>query len=182
MNAPQTTLLTYSNVRNRLRTHMLRQTEIPVEHAVSLPLPTTRWLGPGYAFFASPALRQPGQPVEQGAPDRWWVVDAYGGRLIAYTLWKALPYADGVQWTTVQLPPPAVSLDELRQALVNIERLMEALVPTFFAGEVGEAGARKALAEALKVHLPAPLLPQYRAWRPTSLPGWRRSATSRQSS
>ena len=80
MNLPEKILLTYSEARKRQRNHCLRQSEIPVEHAISLPLPTKRWGKPSYAYFASPSLRSPGHPVEQGAPDRWWVTDAHGGK------------------------------------------------------------------------------------------------------
>ena len=54
-----TTLLSYQEFRKRQATHMLRQTEIPVEHAISLPLPTLRWNRPAYIAFASPAIRRP---------------------------------------------------------------------------------------------------------------------------
>src|SRR5437870_13877920 len=100
----ETTYLSYKDMRKRQRTDMLRQSEIPVEHAVSLPMPTKRWLGPTYASFARPALRRPGQPMEQGAPDRWGVVDAHGGRLIIYALWRVMAFAQGVSWTTITLP------------------------------------------------------------------------------
>ena len=58
----QPAYINYGEIRQRQRTHVLRQTEVPVDHAVSLPLPTLRWGRPAYACFASPAIRRPGQP------------------------------------------------------------------------------------------------------------------------
>jgi hypothetical protein len=159
-------LLTYSEVRNRQRTHPVRQSEVPVEHAVSLPVPSKRWLGPAYAFFAAPAARAPDRPQEQGPPDRWWVVDAHGGRLIVYALCAAVPFAPEAAFQAVTLPPVTRTLDELRAALKAIDALMDAAVPAFFAGQPGDPAARKALADALQAHLPQPLQPQYRALAP----------------
>jgi hypothetical protein len=140
--------------------------EVPVEHSVSLPLPTQRWGEPSYAFFASPALRRPGQPVEQGAPDRWWAMSAQGGRIVIYALSKTVPFADSVNWGTVTLPSVSLTIEELKYALKNIEDLLNELAPSFFAGEVGNTQTRRALAAALLEHLPDPLLPQYRALAP----------------
>ena len=166
MSAAKEKLLSFSEARERQRSHPLRTYEIPVEHAVSLPLPTRRWGTPAYASFASPALRRPGQPVEQGAPDRWWAVGAHGGRLIIYALWKAAQYADGVNWTTVALPQVTATIAELKEALSRIEELMDALVQAFFAGEGGDVQGRKALSDALEAYLPEPIKLQYRALAP----------------
>ncbi len=166
MEHTELTYMSYKDMRKRQRTSMLRQAEIPIEHAVSLPMPTKRWLGPAYACFARPALRRPGQPMQQGTPDRWWVIDAHGGRLVIYTLWKALAYAPEASWTTVTLPPATQSIVDQQATLEAIELLMEALVPAFFADEQGDASTRKAMREALETYIPAPLFPQYRALTP----------------
>jgi hypothetical protein len=166
MNTALIRLLTFTEVRDRMRNHPLRVSEVPVEHAVSLPLPTKRWMEPCYAFFASPALRRPGQPVEQGAPDRWWAMSAHGGRIIIYALAKALPLADEANWETVTLPLMSLTIEELKQVLKHIEELLNELAPSFFAGEAGNTQTRKALAAALLDHLPQPLVPQYRALAP----------------
>src|SRR5262249_24604337 len=118
------------------------------------------------AFFASPALRTPGKPVEQGPPDRWWAAQAHGGGIMIYALWQVARYAEDANWSTVVLPPVSRSIDEMRQALKNIEELMDALAPAFFAGEKGDDQARKELAEALAATLPEPIMPQYRALAP----------------
>lgn len=158
--------MSYKEMRKRQRTSLLRQAEIPIEHAVSLPMPTKRWLGPAYASFASPTLRRPGQPMQQGTPDRWWVVDAHGGRLIIYTLWRVVAYAPGVAWTTVTLPQATQSIAEQQAGIEAIELLMETVVPAFFADEQGDASTCKALREVLQTYIPAPLFPQYRALTP----------------
>jgi hypothetical protein len=145
---------------------MLRQAEIPVEHAISLPLPTKRLPDPGYVFFASPAIRSPKEPIEQGAPDRWWVVDARNGRLMIYALWKVMPFDRSVSWTTQTLPIPVQTLEEQQAALESIESLIDTLAVAFFTNEAGEQAMRKALLEALETFLPAPLLPQYRTFAP----------------
>jgi hypothetical protein len=166
MSVESTKTLSYTDVLHRQRNDALRQAEVPLEFAVSLPMPTRRWAGAGYAFFASPAVRRPGQPMEQGAPDRWWVVDARTGRTITYSLSKALPFADGATWEWVTLPPVKRTIDEMRQALKQIEELMNVLAPAFFRGEAGDAGARKELLTALNGQVPEPIQPEYRALAP----------------
>lgn len=166
MNAVPKTLLTYSEIRNQQRMHPLRQYEIPVEHAVSLPLPTKRWGSSGYAFFASPGVRRPGYSTEQGAPDRWWVVEACGGHILIYAQWKALPFTDGVSWTTVQLPSVSLSVAELQKALDEIEGKMNTLVPAFFEEKAAASDIRKSLLDQLLTYLPQPLITQYRGLAP----------------
>jgi len=159
-------VLPYAELRARQRTHPVRQTEVPVEHAVSLPLPTRRWGQPGYAFFAAPASRAPDRPPVQAAPDRWWVVDAQAGNLIVYALCSALPLVTDVRWTESPLPPVTSSLDELRKALHDIETRMDVIGPQFFSSGPSDAGGRRTLADALRAYLPQPLQPQYRALTP----------------
>jgi hypothetical protein len=161
-----TPLLTYQEFRKRQDTHMLRQTEIPVEHAISLPLPTLRWNRPAYISFASPAIRRPNQPMQQGAPDRWWACDASNGKLIIYVLWDALPYAGDVQRDWMTLPTTTYSVAQLQEQLATIELLMTEVASAFFARETGEKAARTALSEALMAYIPQPLLPHYQALAP----------------
>jgi hypothetical protein len=158
--------LTFKEVRERLKTHALRVTEIPVEHAISLPLPTKRWGGPGYALFASPALRRPGQPLEQGAPDRWWVIDAFTGRLLVYAMAKAIPIDEKSALTTVSIPPLAGSVEEARRGATRVEELLDRLSPDFFRGEAGDQTARGELKQALGTALPPALQLQHRALVP----------------
>ena len=158
--------LSLTEIRKRWSVHGMRRSDIPVEHYLSLPLPTTRWGEPGYTSFASPALRRPGQPPQIGTPDRWWALSAQGGGLLIYALWRVLPYAEEVQWTSVTLPPVARTVPEQQQELEVLEDLLNGLAPPFFTGEAGEGAVRRAAADLLKAHVPAPLLPWYRALTP----------------
>jgi len=159
-------ILSFTEARKLQHSSSLRQSEIPIEHAISLPMPTNRWGEPGYALFASPALRRPGQPVEQGGPDRWWVVSANGGNLIVYARSIAVRFSGTESWPSVTMPPVNRSIDEMRQALREIDEVMDALAPAFFAGEKGDAQLRGELASLLGSHLPEPLVPQYRELAP----------------
>ena len=145
---------------------MLRHTEIPVEHAISLPLPTLRWNRSAYISFASPAIRRPNQPMQQWAPDRWWAYDASNGKLIIYALWDALPYAEDVQRNWMILPPITYSVAQLQEQIVTIELLMTETASAFFAKKAGEKATRTALSEALVAYIPQPLLPHYQALAP----------------
>jgi hypothetical protein len=158
--------LSYSEICRRERAHSLHTTEIPVEHETSWPLPTQRWGMPAYACFAAPALRRPRQPDEIGAPDRWWLLDARHGRLMLYALWRAMPYATGVHWEKVTLPLETRSVGELRELSTRFEQGMNAVIPSFFAGQTGEPQMCAALGEALRAYLPPPLWPCYQALTP----------------
>lgn len=157
--------LPHAEIRDRMRRHPLRESEIPVEHAVSFPLPTKRCETPGYAFFASPATRRAGEPVLQGAPDRWWILSARSGQLLIYALWDIHPFAEG-PWGSEQLPPVSATIVELRQALTEVEEAIDSLAPDFFEGRPGDGARRLMLLRKLSEILPAPLLPQYRALTP----------------
>src|SRR5215471_18837736 len=76
----------------------LRTTDIPVGYLLSLPLPTRRCGRPGYALFASATSRRPGEPRQQQAPDRWFVIDAVTGHLLIYALTTVLPFGDAATW------------------------------------------------------------------------------------
>ena len=144
MNTVETKWLSYSDVRQRQRNSPLRQSEIPVEHAVSLPMPTLRFGTPVYAGFASPAQRQPQQPMRQNPPDRLGAVDARSGHLLLYASTTVFPIAADAHWETVTLPPAESSVEELRQGLAQIEAKLNGLAPAFFAGEAGDKAEREA--------------------------------------
>jgi len=162
----QPKMLSYVEFRQQQRNHWLHVSEIPTEHATSLPLPTKRWGEPAYAFFASPAARRPGEARTQAGPDRWWVVSASNNKLIMYALWRVMPYAEGAQWGTITLPRINRSIEELDQLFELIESLINTLAPDFWAGEPGNPETRKDLSRALGAYLPEPLMPQYRALTP----------------
>jgi hypothetical protein len=158
--------LAYQELFRRQTIFCLRESDIPVDHAVSLGLPTRRWHGPGYAFLASPAVRRPGAPVEQQAPDRWWVLDARTARLIVYSLTAAVPFAPGEQWSTVTLPPPTHSVQEQAALHGRLADFFDRLASAFFQGEPGDTAWRQAFTAELAAAIPAPLLPQYQALVP----------------
>lgn len=158
-------ILPYSEIRERMRAHPLRQAEIPIEHAISLAMPTRRFGVPGYVYFASPATRSVGDPVRQSPPDRWWVLSAQTGGLLIYALWEVQPFAEQ-EWSVSELPPVLFSVVELRQSLEKIEQLLDQVVADFFAGQAGNRAALHTLSALLSANLPAPLLPQYRTLAP----------------
>ncbi len=169
MNLTATRHLDYATLRKHQGSSAFRMAEIPIEHSISLGLPTLRWGRPAYAFFAGPALKRPNQPVRQGAPDRWWAVDPRSEHLLAYALVAVLPFAvdgAGADMGTVTLPPPDATIEQMRERLATIESMMDALASQFFNGESASGSARSALAELLTAHIPAPLLPPYRALTP----------------
>src|SRR5215472_6633662 len=96
-------LLSYQTIRRFERPPLLFTEVVPVEYAVSLPLPTRRWTRPAYAAFASPARYQPDQPVLQAPPDRWWIADARSGNLVLLAYWDILPFAT-ITWKSITLP------------------------------------------------------------------------------
>jgi hypothetical protein len=166
MDLPERALLPYRQVRERQRTHPIRLAEVPVESALSLPMPTLRWGVPAYAQFAAPAVRLPEKPSEQGPPDRWWAVDARSGHLLVYARTQAIPFAPDRAFETVTLPPTGHSLDAMREILAELDTSMEAVAPEFFAGRPGAADLRSRAAERLRSAIPAPVFPRYRALAP----------------
>lgn len=166
INATFANLLTYSDVLVRQRAGFLRASEIPVEFLVSLPMPTQRCGEPGFALFASPTSSALIQPVEQGPPDRWWAVSAKNGHLLLYAFCRVVPFAGETALDRVTMPAEQRTVAQIREDADAIEQQMNALAPLFFAGEAGEAAARKALLEALTRHLKEPVLPCYRALAP----------------
>ena len=67
---PLPTLLTYDQARARLEAHPIRIEEVPLEHFVSLPLPTKRWRTPAWACFAPPPLQRRLTPTERSIRGR----------------------------------------------------------------------------------------------------------------
>src|SRR6185437_2722024 len=85
--------LTYGQALDLQRTHPVRLTEVPVEYALSLPVPTCRWRQPSYAQFAAPMVRRPEEAPICAVPDRWWAIDAAHGQLMVYARVMVLPFA-----------------------------------------------------------------------------------------
>lgn len=156
----------YAELRSSQGSAALRQLGLPLEYALSLPLPSLRWGRPTYAAFASPALRLPGQPKKQGPPAYWWVLDAVRGQVLIFAAWETLPYAPGVTWEPVTLPPISDNLSTVKARLATLEALLDELAPAFFQGEAGSLTTRRMAHELLMNYLPAPLAPQYQALTP----------------
>ena len=146
-------LLGYAQARKAFSEHVVRRAEVPVEHMISLPMPTTRWGGvPGYAGFACPARRRPGEPLTVSAPDRWWALGARRGELLAYARTAALPFGTLPPAERVTLPPvtrPVAAiledlrvLDEAMERAIGPSSTVSRVTPRF-AGTCGRSTARR---------------------------------------
>lgn len=161
-------LLAYSDVVAGSRKVTSRQGEVPIGHAVSLPMPTRRFGFPAYAAFASPAVREPEQAVVQGPPDRWWLLDARTGGVALFALCSVFRFVESA-FGKVVLPHPLGTVAELRQQLNEIQNQMDKLAPCFLRGEDGEPEARHRLHQALKNRIPDVLWLQYESLAPDFL-------------
>lgn len=161
MRSSNSGFVTYARIRSDQSNGPLRQSEIPIQHALSLPLPTRRF-GSGFASFASPALREPGKPTVQSPPDRWWVVDASSAHLTLYARVASVPFCEE-QFSTLTLPIPTATVAQLREGSRRLNSLMDPISATFFWGEPPPAGPLDELKGILTSMLPEPLLRQHRA-------------------
>ncbi|MQA81728.1 MAG: hypothetical protein GEV10_25185 [Streptosporangiales bacterium] len=161
-----TSFMSYDEIGKAFADHPVRLAEIPVEHHVSTPLPTLRWGRPAFAAFAAPARRVPRQPTELSTPDRWLLVDASHGRLVAYDMVAAVPFATDLPAGPVTAVPARTSVAAAREDLRMLGELMDQVAPAFLAGEDGDATTRRDLAEVLGAVLPAATVPWYRALTP----------------
>jgi hypothetical protein len=169
-------LVGYARARKEFREHVLRRTEIPVEYWVSLPVPTTRWAGPGYAGFACPATRRPGEPLRLRAPARWWALGAGQGELLAYARTAAIGFGavdlgSGEPAVSVTVEPPRESAAAVLEDLDALDQVMEQAVPDFFGGQAGAPELRADLLEMIGPHAPGELGGWYRALAPDFF-GW----------
>jgi hypothetical protein len=150
----------------------VRTAEIPVEHFISLLLPTRRWSEPAFAGFAAPAgARRPGRPARLSTPDRWWAVGAQSGALLAYCLTRAVPIAEGLPEGPVELPLITRPVEAVEEDLRMLSELMERAAPAFFAGEAGPASLRGDLRQLLAAQATEPVLPWYQGLAPDFF-GW----------
>lgn len=164
---PAVTLLGYARARADFATHQLRVGDIPVEHEISLPVPTLRFGAPGYAGFAGPARRRPGQPLRLGAPDRWWVLGAARRGLLVYARTTAVPFTAGpLRPDWAELPPVTRDLDAIEEDLRLLDSLAQRAVPEFFDGRPGDAALRADLAAVLTAHVTPQITDWYRALTP----------------
>jgi hypothetical protein len=138
----------------------LRTTDIPVGYLLSLPLPTQRCGRSGYAFFASPSSRRPGEPLQQQVPDRWFVTDAATGHLLIYALTTVFPFGDASTWEAAIISPSQPQGEERRLSEQTLDQ-MDRIAPAFFEGQTVEAQDRRRMLELLQALLANQLLPQY---------------------
>lgn len=126
----------YQSIREAVERHPVRTAEVPLQHEVSLPVPTMRWGSPVYVVFAMPASRQPGAPKRLGVPDRWWSVDAKTSRLKGYNTVDTVPLAELVDPQQIEIAPSARSLDAHLQDLKALGDLMDAAIHSFVPNEI----------------------------------------------
>jgi hypothetical protein len=160
MNNPKSSYRSYDSIRQLREIRPVLQSHVPVEHAISWPLPTKRFHVPGYACFASPAIRSPGQPLEQAPPDRWWIVDARSGSLVCYSLCSAIPFTSA-PFNSLTVPATGQTIQALQQTLNELSSEIQSQAPAFFSGEARPHDERMVLLGLLKSAISPVLLPQY---------------------
>ena len=158
----QNELISFEQLAKRRGNDAVKQQEIPDTHAIALGLPTLRAQRPGYAFFAAPALRVPGQLQVQDAPDRWWVISAENAKLLMYAQQDVLPFSGNTQFGRQELTPPQCTLEELKARLKRVRELLDAAAPKFFHGEAMDKEERVRISELLNFLIPQQLQPQCR--------------------
>lgn len=166
MDTAETQWMTYRRALEWSRSAAVRLAEVPLEHAVSLPLPTRRRGVAAYVQFAAPALRIPDQGVVQDAPDRWWLLAARGGYLLAYALVASIDLVPQQTFGRSELAPATDSVAQRRAALAAFSAAMESAAVDFFDGRAATAQQQEALQQLLRAVVPDALLAQHRAYAP----------------
>lgn len=121
---------------------------------------------PGYAGFACPALRRPGEPLTVSAPGQWWALGARRGELLAYARTAALPYGMLPAAERVTLRPVTRSVPAVLEDLRVLDEAMERAIGPFFDGEPGDSTLRVDLRAILGAQLPAEIYPWYQPLTP----------------
>ena len=155
--------LSYADARRLFGTHPIRISEIPVEHAISLPVPTLRCGVPGYAGFAGPARRSPRAPLELRRPDRWFTFSAQRGSLVLYSLVTAVPFTENLSPEQVTLPPVTRSLAAVEEDLRMLDTLMDRAAGEFFAARPGDKDLATDLLAVLTAHVSPLVMDWYKA-------------------
>jgi len=157
--------LQWSQMQELMRTHWLRRSDIPAEAAVSLPLPTLRFGGPGFQFHAGAMLRDPAGTIRREPPDCHWAFAAQGGRLLYYARSRAIPLEPaGAGWTAVSMDRPSLDVRALRERFQAFGPIMDQACERFFDGAPADFAA-DLLAE-LELLAGPPVMPFYRAMAP----------------
>ncbi len=159
------TFISFTAAQEKQDNHPVRDAEIPIEHTLSIPMPTLRFKSPAYAGFSSPTTVTPRDPIVQGAPRHWWLLDAVSGRLILFAACRIYPFAE-TAFAEFTYPEVTQAADEMEADWERVLQRMEELAPAFFSGQEADAKSRKALADGLSNNFPEPLLAQYQALAP----------------
>jgi hypothetical protein len=156
----------YEQIRKNFAEHPVRHAEVPIEHAISLPMPTLRWSLPCFAGFAGAAVRVPNRPLRLAPPDRWWALHAEGRRLIGYGLTSALPFSEDLGSQEAVVDRSGRSLADLEEDLRLLNQFMDQVVPLFFAGSRIDPIIGGDLLEALSAYVTDAVEPWYRELAP----------------
>jgi len=161
---PNTEFLNYEQILDKFRRGAVKQETIPVEHEISLVLPTHRFGTPAYAGFASAALRRPGLPVTQGAPDRWFGLDAKNGTCLLFARTSIHSFAPSyLVFDTVEVTRTGMSFEEGRAARSELTEALNTLSPQFLSFEAGDPLERHKALEMLQKLVSRELWPRYNA-------------------
>lgn len=163
--------LGYGEARTLFGTHPIRVSEIPVEYAISLPVPTLRCGAPGYAGFAGAARRAPDTTGQLRPPDRWWVLSAERRALLTYSLTVAVPFTDDLPAEVAVLPPVARSVAEIQEDLRLLDSLMDRAAGEFFAETPADVGLATDLIAVLTALVSKVVMDWYRRLAPDFF-GW----------
>lgn len=164
MDLPEPKWLSYQRVRQQMQ--RIRSIEVPVEFAVSLPMPTLRWGTAAFAHFAAPAIREPEGPTTQASPDRWWMIDARNAHLIVYALCDVVAFATNTKFDRAIIHSEGVTIEHIRERHQQLDQAMNDVVPQFFAGQAGAQDSRRHVAALLVAVIPQSLMPIYRSLTP----------------
>jgi hypothetical protein len=158
--------LEYIEIAKRIAQHPLMAAELPTAMYVSMPLPTLRWGGPGYASFSAPTSRQPDQTAIQGAPDRWWLFDAGSARLKVYALTSCFPFAPDALFSDVEIPSLKCPPVEFRALLAETRERMAPLARCFLEKQIADSTSRSNLRDLLRQIIPVSIEDRHRALAP----------------
>lgn len=162
----QPTIDPYRVLRAEFALHRVRADHVPVEYAVSLPMPTLRWTKPSIAGFAGPAARTPGRPLRLAPPDRWWAVDIHSRELVCYALTEAVPFGLPADADSIEVDHGDRTIEAMQENLRTLDELMDRAIGHFFHGTTSEPAVRADLTAVLAAAVTDSALPWYRALAP----------------